>query len=178
MLFFVGLMGLMAVGTTVMMGSEQDEVTTSEEGGTEGSEDPSEEITDIGSLIPEDDTLETLGDPSAVAETSTATTGEDETVGAAPDDKPSSDSNTNVDTSGDDYTTQTGGEPGDTIEGVEGNEFLIGYGGDDVINGNGGFDQIEGGDGDDTLSGGADNDDLRGQDGDDVLSGDAGDDTL
>lgn len=188
MLFMMGLLGLMAVGTTVMLGDDDEDMPMPEGDGVDRTEPSSEEMTDLGSLIPDDDGPVQTDDPARSDDNATEvitaseadsdlheTPIDDLTVEGSSQDGPTEEV---TEKTSEDYATQTGVESDDTIEGENGNEFLLGYEGDDEINGNGGTDQIEGGDGDDTLSGGDGSDDLHGQDGDDVLSGDEGDDTL
>ncbi|MEO0772979.1 MAG: calcium-binding protein [Pseudomonadota bacterium] len=55
MLFMMGLMGLMAVGTTVLLGDEDDDMPMPDEQGVEDGSVASDEITDLGSLIPDDE---------------------------------------------------------------------------------------------------------------------------
>lgn len=159
MLFLMGLLGLTAVGATMVMGSDEAETTKPEEDDAGAGEETEENIIDLGTIIQEN------GGSSAETDTGTL-------QGPLPDDDTQAYPNPGQ------WTIQQGGPGDDHITGTDGNEFLLGYGGDDLIHGNGGTDEIEGGEGNDTLFGGDGNDLMHGDDGDDDLMGDDGDDTL
>ncbi|MEO0891585.1 MAG: calcium-binding protein [Pseudomonadota bacterium] len=187
MLFVLGLMGLTALGATMFMDGDDDDMTMLNDNETDEGEPSEEEFTDIGSMIPDDDippdpTEDASSEPAQDVALQEDITADIPAEGdAAVQDTDSAVEDTIVqasDPAGEGWTNRLGDESSNQIDGEDGNEFLLGYGGDDEINGNGGMDQIEGGDGDDTLSGGAENDDLHGDFGDDHLMGDDGDDTL
>ncbi len=199
MLLLVGLMGMLAVGATAMLGDSADEVASSDPdmtGGKGGDVNPEMQI-DIGQTllgseevnVAEPDVSptskvqpvpeETRGQTPAAAQDVAAAPGSTED-GLAQPTQPTQVQTGEVpsDLAAIDWGIQTGSGADEVLAGADENEFLLGYGGDDVVSGGGGSDQIEGGDGEDTLSGGAGNDLVEGDSGNDELSGDAGDDTL
>ncbi|MEQ9257515.1 MAG: calcium-binding protein [Roseovarius sp.] len=172
MLFLMGLLGMVAVGATVLNGNDDEEAPV-----TEGGDTPEADMAEM----PADATaLSELLDAAAPQDGSAATAGVGqgggfqmdmtqpmpaESDGGAPDDATA-------------WNIDRGGEGDDTIIGSVENDFLLGYGGDDMIRGGEGGDQIEGGVGDDMLFGQKGADTLHGEEGNDLLRGGRGGDDL
>ncbi|WP_375174322.1 calcium-binding protein [Pseudooceanicola sp.] len=150
MLMLAGLMGLMFVGASALVGTVAPE------------EDESPDLTED-----EERDLSLLSDPDATAEASlmdgdihSGSAGVDGLTG----------------TEGGD---QIGGYSGDDwLIGASGSDVLVGDDGSDTLEGAAGNDTLQGGNADDLLQGGSGDDRLFGQMGSDLLSGGIGSDVL
>lgn len=187
MLILAGLLGMMALGSIVMLDfgeaePESDDIDIADEESTT-SDASSAQIgdtsNDLLSFIDEEGEMQTLpNETTAAGDLLIGSNGNDEISGAG----------------GDDNVMAGGGD--DAVSGDAGDDAIHGNGGADLLNGGTGFDalfgdqgddHLSGGDGNDTLHGnagsdqlhgGLGNDDLSAGEGDDALWGDAGDDTL
>jgi len=161
MLFFAGLLGMVAVGASALVGVDG--------AGEEVSQDDS-----LADDLPREnapDLLDQAADaPYALVwpvitgqdgpEEITGTDGQDQISGYQGND------------------TITGGAGADVLHGAEDQDVISGEGGDDTLHGGDGNDSLLGGHGDDILYGHNDDDRLWGGAGDDSIVGSAGDDTL
>ena len=167
MLWLLGALGALAVGSAVSDLGAQDDEPEQDDGGSD----------DFASRapIPGAKLLDELPGPSHTDIESDAIAKPDKGVigeGAEylPDDT--------VDPADDDYDLVTGTDGSDTLIADQNAAFLTGRGGDDLLIGAGGDDHISGGLGEDTALGGAGDDTIRGEGGDDSLTGDTGDDEI
>lgn len=151
MLFFAGILGLMA-GATVFVALDPTTDDIDDETGTE----------------PETAAVDEDGNSGAQIQIDTGPV-------AAPDEPPDS---VVARHGGAGNDILSGGDDIDEIHGGAGNDQINGYGGNDTLSGAAGRDALYGNDGDDSLSGGDDADLLHGESGADTLAGDAGNDTL
>lgn len=173
MLMLLGMMGMVAVGATVLTGNDDDEAVVSEGGDapeTEAPEMPADAmaLSDLLDAQPHwPVSPENQSQPMIQYQPDTGPYAEP-APGAEPP-VPEDDAA---------WRIIRGGEGDDTIIGSVENDFLLGYGGEDVLRGGEGGDQVEGGEGDDRLFGQVGSDTLHGQDGDDWLHGGHDDDEL
>lgn len=169
MLMFAGLLGMLIVGSAVMMPLNDGEESEAQSNGN-GSTDNAESGTEDDALQREQgDLLQSLG------------LEEGETLNEEPMidvliEAPSHSENWVVGTPGSDVLK--GGENEDFLDGDAGDDWLVGAEGDDMLVGGAGDDMLEGGQDDDFLLGGDGADHLNGNAGRDVLEGNAGDDLL
>lgn len=189
MLFLAGLLGMMALGSVVMVSTsnsdddvEEDFEDAQVDDGAEESGGASTSVFDQLGIFPSD------FDDGSVGGSETADGTDDNPGSEAGSETESEDGGAEGD-----YETATG-EPititdrlGEVDYGTDGDDSLTGTDFDDVLSGGAGNDYADGGadadlldgqDGDDTLIGGEGNDTLLGQDGADFLYGGMGDDDL
>lgn len=200
MLFLMGFMGAMLVGSAVVgvLGDEEsgleDDAEFPEEsgGGDQGMPIyPTEEnpAPTIGEMIDQGVPLETgatqIG--TAQGEQIQGSAGDDILNGYEGDDRITGLAGDDVIFGNDGDDKLLGGAGNDTLHGEAGNDLLggaggadelRGHGGDDRLFGGAGDDRLLGGEGDDSLSGGAGADDIEGGLGDDLIQGGAGSDNL
>jgi len=146
--WLAGLLGLVAVGSAILVDFGSDESEADGDVDQAGGEQESE-------VVPVSDIIDTHK--------------------SDPDDAPQDGLNLTGD---DDVDLLSGSDFGDLLSGGGNDDQLNGYGGDDVLSGDDGHDTLYGDVGEDTLYGGQGRDLLHGEDGNDFLSGDAGDDSL
>ena len=180
MLMLAGMMGLMLVGATAIIGIEGEEEADDTASGPE--EEAPRPFTDLHDLIAGEIRAGT-GDADEIAGTDGADqlggySGDDVMAGAAGDDMMRGDDGADRMTgdAGDDEIH--GGDGDDLIYGSSGDDALFGHMGRDLMRGGAGADVMHGGAGDDTLSGGSGEDAVHGGLDNDVLTGGAGGDTL
>lgn len=165
MLFLAGLMGMMLVGATVLVGFDTSDPDAEEDDDFRGDAGPAP--TGPGAMTGSvtgadvtDDADSPPGTPQDVSGIASGTLVADWLRASGGND-------------------QVAGDDGDDrIEGGPGDDWLLGQGGADALSGDAGADTLEGGEGDDRLHGGPGADELNGMMGDDDLDGDAGPDTL
>jgi Ca2+-binding RTX toxin-like protein len=179
MLFLAGLMGMMLVGATVIVGTGGDDDTENDP------QEPAGQDVGNGNLLDQIDGSIQAGTPDADAMTGTDALDQmggysgDDTIlaGADGDYVIGADGEDDLDgQSGDDDVH--GGYGADLVQGSSGDDALFGHMGKDLILGGAGADQMHGGDGDDTLNGGSGDDAVHGGLGQDEVEGGAGQDTL
>lgn len=182
MLLFAGLLGMVVVGSVVML-----ELPSAEEDGDGHRDGPSEDdaqetelAADDYGLLPADDLQDDLMLESplpeaplhAVLSDGDAAWDDPEESDRGPDDA----DRVTLFRGLDGAEALSGDAGADRIGGLDGADTITGAGGPDELLGEGGDDLLEGGDGADTLNGGRDDDRLFGGSGDDTLHGGMGDD--
>lgn len=183
MMMFAGLLGMVAVGASALVG-----IGTGAD--PESGPDPAND--DDRPTTPEDDAegaeqqTPRTGLP-AFLDAATASPMAASAPAAAPDD-----ATENADMPADTRTAAedggprpgpadmavTGDDTDDTLTGGTGDDWITTYGGADRAEGDAGDDELRGGPGADTLDGGPDDDTLHGEDGADHMTGGQGHDTL
>lgn len=162
MLWLLGALGALAVGSAVTdLKPDEDESQTADGGSDDG--------------LPEDGQADVLAGPCLI----------DASLGAPVDpihdlseDQAPITPEVATKNSSDDYDLVTGTNEADTLIADYNSAFLTGRGGDDLLIGAVGDDDIVGGLGNDTGLGGAGDDTIRGEGGDDSLSGGTGEDEI
>lgn len=161
MLFFAGLLGVVAVGASAFVGMDGagDEVSQDDSQPDDPPPENAPDLLDQVANVPDAPVWHVIVGQDGADEI-VGTDGRDQINGYQGDD------------------TITGGTDADVLHGAEGQDEISGEGGDDTLHGGGGNDSLLGGEGADILYGQNDDDRLRGGAGDDSLVGSAGDDTL
>ena len=174
MFLLAGLMGMVLLGATVMVGV-MDEIDPDTAEGEEPS--PDEDEAAQGVIATGDglgDLLHGTGGDDQIG----GYGGHDTILGDAGDDWLVGQDGKDLvlGQGGDD--SLSGGDGGDTLDGGAGNDTMMGMAGNDSISGGAGDDSAHGGPGADVLHGGAGDDALHGNHGGDTLDGGAGHDSL
>ncbi|KJZ24734.1 calcium-binding protein [Tritonibacter mobilis] len=169
MLWLASILGIVAVGSAIMIDFESDDEETEDndvtaEADTSGSTIVSPEVFLSGGQADEDPVEDVSTTVSGDAETDTPQDGGIEDGGVL--------------IGSDELDHMSGSDADDALLGLGGDDQINGLGGDDSLEGGAGDDDLYGGEGQDTLEGGDDNDTLNGGTGQDSLAGGAGDDSL
>ena len=175
MLWLVGLMGVMAVGTVTFVDTSSD--TEDDDAPPHGSPLASGEAGAFGNIIVGTDAFDDI-DGTDLTDQISGYGGDDQIAGGQGDDEAMGDAgdDTLQGDSGED--TLRGGTGNDILQGGAGNDDLFGHSDDDVLSGEAGDDALQGAEGNGTLYGGAGNDTLLGGLDYAILSGGVGKDAL
>lgn len=175
MFFLAGLLGMMALGSVVVVSTTMPEDEVSDEDDHTQESTTAEADSQTGSLFEQMGLIESgsEGDDTMAGSDNTdvliGMDGDDVIEGGGEDDELHGNDGTD---------TVLGGGDDDTIHGEDGDDLLDGGDDDDDLYGHHGDDAMQGGDGDDHLVGGLGNDIMDGGIGDDALGGREGEDTL